>query len=48
MKYLEEQLEILNEQETNLNSYSMRINQLEALLIKNKIPFSNSPKLKKH
>ena len=35
--YLEEQLEILNDQETNLNSYSMRINQLEALLMKNKI-----------
>ena len=33
---LEEQLEILNDQETNLNNYSMRINQLEALLIKNK------------
>ena len=48
MKYLEEQLEILNDQETNLNSYSMRINQLEALLIKNKIPFSNLPKLKKN
>ncbi len=47
MKYLEEQLEILNDQETNLNSYSMRINQLEALLIKNKIPFSNLTKLKK-
>lgn len=48
MKYLEEQLEILNDQETNLNNYSMRINQLEALLIKNKIPFSNLPKLKKN
>ena len=34
---LEEQLEILNDQETNLNSYSMRINQLEVLLMKNKI-----------
>ena len=45
---LEEQLEILNDQETNLNNYSMRINQLEALLIKNKIPFSNLPKLKKN
>ena len=33
MKYLEEQLEILNNQE-----YSMRINQLEVLLMKNKIP----------
>ena len=32
MKYLEEQLEILNNQE-----YSMRINQLEVLLMKNKI-----------
>ena len=48
MKCLEEQLEILNNQETNLNNYSMRINQLEALLIKNKIPFSNLPKLKKN
>ena len=37
MKFLEEQLEILNDQETNLNNYSMRINQLEVLLIKNKI-----------
>ena len=37
MKCLEEQLEILNNQETNLNNYSMRINQLEALLMKNKI-----------
>ena len=45
---LEEQLEILNDQETNLNNYSMRINQLEALLINNKIPFSNLPKLKKN
>ena len=45
---LEEQLEILNDQETNLNNYSMRINQLEGLLIKNKIPFSNLPKLKKN
>ncbi len=45
---LEEQLEILNDQETNLNNYAMRINQLEALLIKNKIPFSNLPKLKKN
>ena len=34
MKCLEEQLEILNNQETNLNNYSMRINQLEALLMK--------------
>ncbi len=37
MKFLEEQLEILNDQETNLNNYSMRINQLEVLLMKNKI-----------
>ena len=37
MKCLEEQLEILNNQETNLNNYSMRINQLEVLLMKNKI-----------